>query len=162
MMISYADNVTEKWLFRSVIQWLKIMPVSKKGETMLEKIKIGGMEYQVKEVKFGESNGEVTLGECRFETAEILINENLSDDRKEQTIIHEMVHAMLFEAGSNEYDNEELVNQLGLIMYQVLKDNDFKSEKQQTKINLNLGSEDYQLIVDAFKRRDEDPVRQLD
>lgn len=128
---------------------------------MLEKIKIGGMEYQVKEVKFGESNGDVTLGECHLETADILINENLSDNRKEQTLFHEMVHAMLFEAGSIEYDNEELVNQLGLIMYQVFKDNEFNQEKQQTKVNLNLGSKDYQLIVDAFKQRDEDPVRQL-
>lgn len=128
---------------------------------MLEEIKIGGMEYQVKEVKFGESNGDVTLGECHFETADILINENLSDSRKRQTLIHEMVHAMLFESGSNEYDNEELVNQLGLIMYQVLKDNDFNQGKQQTKVNLSLGSKDYQLIVDALKRRDEDPVRQL-
>ena len=136
------------------------MPVSK-GVTMLEKIKIGGMEYQVKEVKFGESNSDVTLGECHFETADILINENLSDSRKEQTLFHEMVHAMLFEAGSVEYDNEELVNQLGLIMYQVFKDNDFKSEKQQTKVNLSLGSKDYQLIVDALKRRDDDPIRGL-
>lgn len=134
---------------------------------MLEKIKIGGMEYQVKEVKFGESNGDVTLGECHFETADILINENLSDSRKEQTLFHEMVHAMLFEAGSIEYDNEELVNQLGLIMYQVFKDNDFKSEKQQTEVSLNstakrfLHPNHYQLIVDALKRRNDDPVRGL-
>lgn len=128
---------------------------------MLEKIKIGGMEYQVKEVEFDKSDDNVILGECRFEKAEILINENLSDSRKEQTLFHEMVHAMLFESGSNEYDNEELVNQLGLIMYQVLKDNDFNQGKQQTKVNLSLGSKDYQLIVDALKRRDEDPVRGL-
>ena len=134
---------------------------------MLEKIKIGGMEYQVKEVKFGESNSDVTLGECHFETADILINENLSDNRKEQTLFHEMVHAMLFEAGSIEYDNEELVNQLGLIMYQVFKDNDFKSEKQQTEVSLNstakrfLHPNHYQNIVDDIKRRDEDPIREL-
>lgn len=128
---------------------------------MLEKIKIGGMEYQVKEVKFGESNGDVTLGECHFETADILINENLSDNRKEQTLFHEMVHAMLFEAGSAEYDNEEIVNQLGLIMYQVFKDNEFNQEKQETEVNLSLGSKDYQLIVDDLKRRYDDPIRQL-
>lgn len=128
---------------------------------MLEKIKIGGMEYQVKEIKFGESDGNVTLGECHFETAEIFINENLSDSRKEQTLFHEMVHAMLFESGSDEYDNEELVNQLGLIMYQVFRDNDFKSEKQQTKVNLNLGSKDFQLFIDELRRRDEDPLREL-
>lgn len=128
---------------------------------MLEKIKIGGMEYQVKEIEFNNVDDDVTLGECRFETAEILINEKISDSRKEQTLFHEMVHAMLFEAGSVEYDNEEMVNQLGLIMYQVFKDNDFKSEKQQTKVNLSLGSKDYQLIVDALKRRDDDPIRGL-
>lgn len=134
---------------------------------MLEKIKIGGMEYQVKEVKFGESNVDVTLGECHFETANILINENLSDSRKEQTLFHELVHAMLFEAGSVEYDNEELVNQLGLIMYQVFKDNDFKSEKQQTEVSLNsnakrfLHPDNYQNIVDDMKRRYDDPIRQL-
>lgn len=134
---------------------------------MLEKIKIGGMEYQVKEVKFGESNGDVTLGECHFETAGILINENLSDNRKEQTLFHEMVHAMLFEAGSVEYDNEELVNQLGLIMYQVFKDNDFKSEKQQTEVSLNsiakrfLHPNHYQNIVDDMKRNQQDPTHKI-
>ena len=128
---------------------------------MLEKIKIGGMEYQVKEVKFGESNGDVTLGECHFETAEILINKNLSDSRKEQTLFHEMVHAMLFEAGSIEYDNEELVNQLGLIMYQVFKDNDFKQGKQQGKVNLNLGGKDYQSIADAMSQSEKSPLNKL-
>lgn len=128
---------------------------------MLEKIKIGGMEYRVKEVEFNNVDDDLTLGECHFETAEILINEKISDSRKEQTLFHEMVHAMLFEVGSVEYGNEELVNQLGLIMYQVFKDNDFKSEKQQTKVNLSLGSKDYQLIVDALKRRDDDPIRGL-
>lgn len=128
---------------------------------MLEKIKIGGMEYQVKEVKFGESNGDVTLGECHFETADILINENLSDNRKEQTLFHEMVHAMLFEAGSTEYDNEELVNQLGLIMYQVFKDNDFNQGKQQTKVNLSLGGKNYQSIVDDMKRSKQNPLNKL-
>lgn len=134
---------------------------------MLEKIKIGGMEYQVKEVKFGESNGDVTLGECHFETADILINENLSDNRKEQTLFHEMLHAMLFEAGSVEYDNEELVNQLGLIMYQVFKDNDFKSEKQQTEVSLNsiakrfLHPNHYQNIVDDMKRNQQDPTHKI-
>lgn len=108
---------------------------------MLEKIKIGGMEYQVKEIKFGESNGDVTLGECHFETADILINENLSDKRKEQTLVHEMVHAMLFECGSIEYDNEELVNQMGLIMYQILKDNDLKlSENKEDLIRTKDGT----------------------
>ncbi len=37
----------------------------------------------------------------------------------------------------------------------------YYSEKQQTKVNLNLGSKDFQLIVDAFKRRDEDPLNEL-
>lgn len=119
---------------------------------MLEKIKIGGMEYQIKEVKFVEENGENTLGECCLETAEILINEDISDSRKEQTIVHEMVHAMLFEAGSSEYDNEELGNQLGLIMYQVLKDNDFKSENKETKINLSLGDKSYQVFLDDTRK----------
>ena len=128
---------------------------------MLEKIKIGGMEYQVKEVEFDKSDDNVILGECRFEKAEILINEKLSDNRKEQTIFHEMVHAMLFEAGSIEYDDEILVNQLGLIMYQVFKDNDFNQGKQHTKVNLNLGTKDFPLIVDALKRRDEDPLDKL-
>ena len=128
---------------------------------MLEKIKIGGMEYQVKEVKFVEKNGENTLGECCLETAEILINEDISDSRKEQTIVHEMVHAMLFEVGSSEYDNEELGNQLGLIMYQVLKDNDFKLEKQQAEINLSLGDKNYRAIVDAMSKSEKSPLNKL-
>lgn len=100
---------------------------------MLEKIKIGGMEYQVNEVEFDKSDDDVILGECRFEKAEILINENLSDSRKEQTLFHEMVHAMLFEAGSIEYDNEELVNQLGDKDYRAFVD--AMSQSKQSPLN---------------------------
>ena len=53
----------------------------------------------------------------------IEINDKIHKTRQDQTLVHELTHAMFFEAGLE--DEEDLVNRLGLILYQVLKDNDF-------------------------------------
>lgn len=42
--------------------------------------------------------------------------------KKEQTFVHELLHACFNEAGFNEQD-EDMINRVGVMLYQVLKDN---------------------------------------
>ena len=93
---------------------------------MLDKIKVGGMVYDV-EFKELDCTDGVQLGWCDYAKSKIEINNhNVSEQKQEQTIIHEMTHAIIHEAGLDLGDDEEdVVNKVGLVLHQVLKDNDF-------------------------------------
>ena len=65
------------------------------------------------------------LGQVLYAESRIDIDSSMSDSKKEQVFIHELVHAMLNEAGYDE-QNEEIVNRLAIVLYQVLKQNDLK------------------------------------
>ena len=93
---------------------------------MLDKIKVGGIAYDV-EFKELDSTDGVQLGWCDYAKSKIEINNhNVSEQKQEQTIIHEMTHAIIHEAGLDLGDDEEdVVNKVGLVLHQVLKDNDF-------------------------------------
>lgn len=93
---------------------------------MLEKVKVGGVVYVVerdKEVVVigGDAN---YYGLCSYDDSKIEILKGLSDGREKEAFSHELLHAMLFEAGYGEHD-EELVKRLGIVFNQVLQDNDF-------------------------------------
>ena len=93
---------------------------------MLDKIKVGGIAYDV-EFKELDSTDGVQLGWCDYAKSKIEINNhNVSEQKQEQTIINEMTHAIIHEAGLDLGDDEEdVVNKVGLVLHQVLKDNDF-------------------------------------
>lgn len=106
---------------------------------MLESIKIAGVDYKVEVVDgFDMSESEkhgfirdghdpeemVKWGEASYHESAIRLWSGLSEEKKKQTLIHEMLHAVFHEAGYDE-DNEEEVNRLSIVLHQVLKDNDF-------------------------------------
>ena len=92
---------------------------------MLDKIKIGGIVYDV-ELKELEVEQGVQLGWCkRTQTLIEVNNHNISKQLQQQTLIHEMTHAILFEAGLELENEEDVVNRIALVLHQVLKDNDF-------------------------------------
>ncbi|KAA9242177.1 MULTISPECIES: hypothetical protein [Aerococcus] len=104
---------------------------------MINKIKIAGMEYTIVEKALNPGyqgiEDDYLLGQCQYPAATIEIDIDATESRKKQTIIHEMMHAVFFESGVVIDGEEKIVNQLGLTMYQVLKDNDFswlKNEQQ--------------------------------
>jgi len=87
----------------------------------MKRIKVGGVHYEVREVP--ELMRKYNLfGQVTYSDAVIEVERELPEERKEQVIIHELVHAMLFEAGIEEQD-EDLVNRLGKVLHQVLRDN---------------------------------------
>jgi hypothetical protein len=82
---------------------------------------VGSNVYQVVEVdglmRKYELYGQVTYSDCLIE-----IEPTLAPTRKTNVIIHELLHACLFEAGYDEQD-EELVRRLGNVLTKVIGDN---------------------------------------
>jgi len=60
----------------------------------------------------------------------------MSRDKKEQTLLHEMLHACFNEAGFDEQD-EDVVNRLGIVLYQVLKDNNLSFGKPLSGLDMS-------------------------
>lgn len=93
---------------------------------MVESIRVGAIDYEIDYInlstRMDNENGK-SMGFCIFEDNLIEINNSMDIERQKQTIIHEMVHAMFFEMGLE--DDEDVVNRLGIVLHQVLKDNDF-------------------------------------
>lgn len=90
------------------------------------KIKVGGVDYSVNKVPFVEINGSRDfLGLCDYYKSVIEYDTALKLDRKGQVVIHELVHAIFHEAGFNAQE-EDTVNRLGIVLHQVIKDNDLR------------------------------------
>lgn len=84
-------------------------------------IKVGGIHYSI-EAKKNVIKDTESLGFCDYEGARIVVDASLAPDRMQQVIVHELVHAMLYEAGFDEQD-EDMVNRIGIVLHQVLCDN---------------------------------------
>lgn len=92
---------------------------------MINSIKVGGIIYEVQYKGLGANEG-VQFGWCRCDKALIEINDGINQQKQEQTLIHEMTHAMFHECGLDYMENEEdIVNRLSIVLHQVLKENDF-------------------------------------
>ena len=87
---------------------------------------VAGIQYKVaiktNDQMPAEDEGHTLLGECGYFDNYIHVNEIACDERKEQVFIHELTHAIFFEAGFEEQD-EDMINRVGKVLYQVLKDN---------------------------------------
>lgn len=98
------------------------------------KVKIGAITYKVKEVKNMHEEFD-HLGQILYTKGKIRVDKDLADDRKEQVLVHEILHGVFYEAGIEEQD-EDMINRVSIILHQVLKDNDLsfsKSEKVRNK-----------------------------
>ncbi|MDD9312657.1 ImmA/IrrE family metallo-endopeptidase [Cytobacillus firmus] len=85
------------------------------------KVKVAGIDYVVNQV--GEiSNNPFQMGEIIYQKSLIQIKHGMSEDKKEQTLVHELLHACFNEAGFEDQD-EDMINRVGIVLYQVLKDN---------------------------------------
>lgn len=90
------------------------------------KVNVAGVTYSVEEKDIViVGSGIDYAGSCNYKDAKISILQDMSDERKEETFVHELFHAVLFEAGFDEHD-EELVDRASRVLYQVLKDNEIR------------------------------------
>ncbi|MFY2157868.1 ImmA/IrrE family metallo-endopeptidase [Cytobacillus firmus] len=95
-----------------------------------DKVKVAGIEYRVQEVEDMDRQFD-HLGLILYTKGVIKLDKNLSQDRKEQVFIHELLHGCFYEAGIEEQD-EDIINRVSIVLYQVLKDNNLHFGKIET------------------------------
>ncbi|HGN7345485.1 TPA: hypothetical protein ACKW5K_002708 [Staphylococcus aureus] len=88
-------------------------------------INVCGVKYKIVQLEDVDNNPNC-LGLCIYKDSLIQLKRGLSYERKKQILIHELLHAMMYEAGYEEHD-EELVNNLSIVINQVISQNDIKA-----------------------------------
>lgn len=82
-------------------------------------VNVSGINYRVSEVnqiEHDDANWGVTI----YETHQIQIKKSLDKERKRQIFIHEVLHAVFFESGYKEHD-EEMIDRIGTTLAGALK-----------------------------------------
>jgi Zn-dependent peptidase ImmA (M78 family) len=98
--------------------------------------RVGALDYRITETPDLLRKHDL-FGQVTYDDGLIEIEHTLSEQRKHNVIIHELVHAMLFEAGYDEQD-EEQVRRIGNVLTQVLRDNDFGFMQDKTDADYEL------------------------
>ena len=95
-------------------------------------VRVGSVFYEVKTQDTPiVMNGAQCLGYCDMYSHTIMLDESVQDEQTmEQTFCHELVHALMFERkinlvamGLSNEQMEEVVDNLGMALHQVLLDN---------------------------------------
>lgn len=89
-----------------------------------DKVKIGWRNYaiQLDEHRTGANGGDL-YGEIKYEQNIIYLYDKLEHDEQAVTLLHEIIHGILYMMGSELRDNEMLITGLSENLYQVIKDN---------------------------------------
>ncbi len=94
-----------------------------------ERLNILGFEWKVVQGKDVCLQGNC-YGSCHKETQKIFIDPNIPEQKKEHTLIHEILHALIWQLGLSDRiekekcTEEEIVTTISQGLYQVLKYND--------------------------------------
>lgn len=87
-------------------------------------IRVGANDYEIKREK-GLSSSEAVWGRIVYGTTTISLDESLSGSLLRDTLAHELAHAILYEAGYEDHD-EEQANRIGKVVTMLLRDNNFE------------------------------------
>ena len=86
-------------------------------------VEILGVNCDIKELDIVDENPDV-LGQIIYQKQLIEIKKSLPKDMKNTTILHEILHGILFHSGKQELNkNEDLIESLSNSIYQILKSN---------------------------------------
>jgi hypothetical protein len=85
--------------------------------------RIGSVDYIVGEVEGLAAKYEL-YGQVIYSDTHIEIDAGMSPTRKNDVLVHELLHAVFSEAGYREQD-EELITRVAHVLHGVLRDNDF-------------------------------------
>jgi Zn-dependent peptidase ImmA (M78 family) len=87
-----------------------------------QKIKILGLIYDIEQVDYISREKDLA-GQFSESCLKILLRKDLPDQLKEQTLIHEIVHAILNSIGSEKYEDEFFVTSFANVLHQIITDN---------------------------------------
>jgi hypothetical protein len=89
----------------------------------IKKMKILATEYDVEEVEQIDKYTRL-LGQIQYTEQKIKIDKNISEDMKQEVLIHEILHGILEKLGYTQLnDDEQKVQSIASTMYLVLKEN---------------------------------------
>jgi hypothetical protein len=89
-----------------------------------ESVKIGWRTYKINQAEHRTGEGGNDLyGEIEYGQNTIYLYDKLDDENKAVTLLHEIIHGILYLAGRGERKDEELIICLSENLYQVIKDN---------------------------------------
>lgn len=89
---------------------------------MTDIINIAGISYTVE--PFETDVDRNLMGRLAYDTAQIYVRKDLPIDKKYETLLHEVLHAVYMNAGLQQGDEEEkIVTALSSGLYQFLKEN---------------------------------------
>jgi len=87
------------------------------------KIKVGGIKFKTFIVKHLKSRDDTKLnGWIKYDPSKILLNKKLGKQNRRVVLWHEILHAILEQAGFQEHDETQLIA-LSYGIVQVLRDN---------------------------------------
>jgi hypothetical protein len=84
-------------------------------------IKILGITYQISEVEY-ISREELQLARIDYLRTEIQLLSDLSQQKKEQALMHEIMHG-IYNALGLDYTDEDNIQRIACVLHQVLTDN---------------------------------------
>lgn len=93
----------------------------------MDRIKVGQCIYDVEEkpvIIVGEDRN--FQGACSYEKTKITILDSLSNERKKDVFFHELTHAIFYEAGFEEQE-EDMINRIAKVLHQVIEENKMQS-----------------------------------
>lgn len=90
-----------------------------------DKIRIGGVDHLIKKVPDLIHEYKIAYGQIDYDSHEIRINPNLSDDQGQcQTLLHEMLHGLTRFLGMDKLNHDEdSIDKLANGLYMIIKDN---------------------------------------
>lgn len=86
-----------------------------------QRVKIGGHTLDVVITNNCDEIGFNEIGKTCLAKNKIWINANYPKSRQEEALLHEIIHNCLYDM--KEEQDEKMVERLGCILYQVIKDN---------------------------------------
>jgi len=103
-----------------------------------EKIKVGGMMYETRIIPNLYKDRSI-FGEVTYSDQIIKIAGDVSEQRQFNTFIHELTHAILFEAGDMSDQDEAYVRRFSNLLTQLMIDNKWSmgNEKSHNLKSLN-------------------------
>ena len=91
---------------------------------MLDHVKIGCINYTIKEVATLEDDeGNEIYGQALYDVCEIRVLKRLDPQVKVATVWHEIIHAILVNAGYTGEHDEQMVSAIAHGIYAVFADN---------------------------------------
>lgn len=94
---------------------------------MIKNVMIDAVRYAVEETKdIILVDGQACRGSVDYNKAVIKLisdKEALGEGRRTQTLMHEVIHALLFERGCEEWEDEELVDALASGVINLIRQN---------------------------------------